>query len=58
MQISDFKAVIKSFVRAAYNAQELGFDGVALHGAHGYLFDQFFSSYFCNCISNYGFGVL
>ena len=58
MQIADFKAVIKSFVRAAYNAQELGFDGVALHGAHGYLFDQFFWEKTNNRKDKYGESII
>jgi 2,4-dienoyl-CoA reductase-like NADH-dependent reductase (Old Yellow Enzyme family) len=34
--------VIAAFVLGAENAMKLGFDGVELHGAHGYLIDQFF----------------
>jgi 2,4-dienoyl-CoA reductase-like NADH-dependent reductase (Old Yellow Enzyme family) len=42
MSESDIADVIASFARSAAYARELGFDGVELHGAHGYLIDQFF----------------
>ncbi len=36
--------LIAGFARSARAAQRLGFDGVEVHGAHGYLLDQFFWS--------------
>jgi 2,4-dienoyl-CoA reductase-like NADH-dependent reductase (Old Yellow Enzyme family) len=42
MSASDIEAVIEAFAIAARDAQRLGFDGIELHGAHGYLIDQFF----------------
>lgn len=41
MTQEDIDQTIADFVQASKNAIEAGFDGVEIHGAHGYLFDQF-----------------
>jgi 2,4-dienoyl-CoA reductase-like NADH-dependent reductase (Old Yellow Enzyme family) len=42
MSDEDIADVIAGYANSARYAKELGFDGVELHGAHGYLIDQFF----------------
>ncbi len=41
LETSEIAGIVEDFGRAAQNAQEAGFDGVELHGAFGYLPDQF-----------------
>jgi len=42
MTDADVADTIAAFARAAADARRLGFDAVELHGAHGYLIDEFF----------------
>jgi N-ethylmaleimide reductase len=41
LELSEIPGIIDSFKRGAANALAAGFDGVELHGANGYLLDQF-----------------
>ncbi|MEV6014602.1 MULTISPECIES: NADH:flavin oxidoreductase [unclassified Streptomyces] len=41
MTQADIDNVVAAYATAAASAEELGFDGVEIHGAHGYLIDQF-----------------
>jgi len=42
MTQKDIDDVVAGFARSAGYAKALGFDGVEIHGAHGYIIDQFF----------------
>jgi N-ethylmaleimide reductase len=39
--MKDIEQLIKDYSQAAANAIDAGFDGVEIHGANGYLVDQF-----------------
>jgi len=41
LALSEIPGVVEAFRRGAQNAQTAGFDGVEIHGANGYLLDQF-----------------
>ena len=44
MSTGDIDGTIVEYAAAAASAQKIGFDGIEIHGAHGYLLDQFFWS--------------
>jgi N-ethylmaleimide reductase len=44
LETSEIPDVVESFRQAAINAQKAGFDGVEIHGANGYLIEQFLQS--------------
>lgn len=41
LTIQEIQEIVQGFKTAAINAKEAGFDGVEVHGANGYLIDQF-----------------
>ena len=41
LETSEIPGVIEAYRRGAENAKAAGFDGVEIHGANGYLLDQF-----------------
>lgn len=45
MNLTEIDAVIDGFAKSASRAEQAGFDGVEIHGANGYLLDQFLTEY-------------
>ena len=44
LQIEETSYLVRQYARGSRNALEAGFDGVEVHAANGYLFDQFINS--------------
>jgi mycofactocin system FadH/OYE family oxidoreductase 2 len=44
MEYEDIRRTVQEFASAAVRCREGGFDGIELHGAHGYLFSSFLSA--------------
>lgn len=54
MTKDEIESVKNSFVQSAVNAKEAGFEGVEIHGANGYLLDQFLTDYLNQRDDEYG----
>lgn len=54
LAIPEIKEIIHEFAQAAKNAIEAGFDGIELHGANGYLIEQFIDSQTNHRTDEYG----
>lgn len=54
LTIDEIKVIINKFASAAIRAKKAGFDGVEIHGAHGYLLAQFMSKGVNKRVDEYG----
>jgi 2,4-dienoyl-CoA reductase-like NADH-dependent reductase (Old Yellow Enzyme family) len=54
LSANEVKQVVNDFANAANNAVEAGFDGVEIHGANGYLVEQFLNPFVNNRTDEYG----
>ncbi len=57
LDIQEIRGVIAAFRKGAENAKTAGFDGVELHGANGYLLDQFLQDSTNHRTDDYGGSV-
>lgn len=54
LSVQEIHELVKRYAQAASNAKKIGFDAVEIHGAHGYLIDQFFADSFNKRTDEYG----
>ncbi|BAF58448.1 MAG: FAD-dependent oxidoreductase [Pelotomaculum sp.] len=58
LNVEEIEEIVESFGRAARRAREAGFDGVEVHGSHGYLVSEFMSAYTNRRTDEYGGDLL
>ncbi|WP_040248608.1 NADH:flavin oxidoreductase [Psychroserpens mesophilus] len=54
LSLEEVKQLKNDFISAALRAQKSGYDGVEVHGAHGYIISQFLSAEINSRTDNYG----
>jgi 2,4-dienoyl-CoA reductase-like NADH-dependent reductase (Old Yellow Enzyme family) len=54
LTVKEIEEIRDAFIAGAVRAKKAGFNGVELHGAHGYLLNQFASSFFNKREDEYG----
>jgi 2,4-dienoyl-CoA reductase-like NADH-dependent reductase (Old Yellow Enzyme family) len=54
MTLAEIHRIVEAFGEAGRRAQEAGFDGVQLHGAHGFLLSEYLSPFFNKRTDQYG----
>jgi N-ethylmaleimide reductase len=57
LETSEVREIVEAFRQAASNAMKAGFDGVEIHGANGYLIEQFLQSHTNLRTDQYGGGI-
>lgn len=57
LETEEMAGVVAAYKRGAENAKKAGFDGVEIHGANGYLIDQFLQDVSNNRTDRYGGSV-
>ncbi len=57
LHTEELAGIVAAYKKAAENAKKAGFDGVEVHGANGYLLDQFLQSQTNQRTDNYGGSV-
>src|SRR5512135_947166 len=58
LSLNEIRQMVEEFGDCALRARKAGFDGIEIHGAHGYLVAQFMSSYSNKRIDEYGGNLL
>lgn len=54
LDLAGIKQAIAGFAESAKRAEQAGFDGIEIHGANGYLIDEFLTDYFNQRTDAYG----
>jgi N-ethylmaleimide reductase len=54
LSVPEIKQIVRDYAAAAKRAQDVGFDGIELHAANGYLIDQFLQNGSNHRIDEYG----
>lgn len=54
MSIADIENAVELYAQCAYRVKQAGFDGIEVHGGHGYMLMQFISPFYNQRFDEYG----